>query len=158
VTETWNSKNNWVPNTHGGPKGKTFWDSAMSMCPDCIVLEAEPTGYPRAPVGKKRVWIDARNQQFIAYVTYDRRGEIWKSFEAGWSAYKDGGTVLKDVSGNPAWSWTYLHSHDIQANRMSRIIHTENTTGGYKSTFDTAGVDVYNKYLTNQAIQRLGSA
>jgi hypothetical protein len=41
---------------------------------------------------------------------------------------------------------------------MSRIIHTENTTGGYKSAFATDGVDVYNKYLTNQAIQRLGSA
>lgn len=158
VTDTWVSKNNWTAGTHGGPKGKTFWDTNMSMCPDCIVLEAEPTGYPRAPVGKKRVWIDARNQQFIAYITYDRRGEIWKSFEAGWSQYKDGGNVLKDASGNPAWSWTYLHSHDIQANRMSRIMHTENTTGGYKSVFSTDGVDVYNKYLTNQAIQRLGSA
>lgn len=158
VNGTWRSKNNWVPGVHGGPKGKTFWDSDMSLCPDCVVLEAEPTGYPRAPVGKKRIWVDVRNQQFVAYVTYDRRGEIWKSFEAGWSRYQDGAAVLKDSSGNPAWSWTYLHSHDIQANRMSRIIHTENTTGGYKSVFSTNGIDVYNKYLTNTAIQRLGSA
>lgn len=152
------SKKNWEATTHGGPKGKTFWDTNFSMCPDCIVLEAEPTGYPRAPVGKKRIWIDARNQQFIAYVTYDRRGEIWKSFEPGWSQYKDGNVSMKDAKGNLAWSWTALHSHDIQSNRMSRIMHTETTTGGYKSAFSTEGVDVYNKYLTNQAIQRLGQA
>ena len=111
-----------------------------------------------SPVGKKRVWIDARNQQFIAYITYDRRGEIWKSFEAGWSQYSKGNVAMKDESGKPAWSWTYIHSHDIQSNRMTRIMHTENTTGGYKSQFSTQGVDVYNKYLTNQAIQRLGQS
>ena len=159
VNDGWaGSKKNWEKATHGGPKGQTFWDTTMSLCPDCIVLEAEPIGYPRAPVGKKRVWIDARNQQFIAYITYDRRGEIWKSFEAGWSQYKDGSAVMKDESGKPAWSWTHIHSHDIQSNRMTRIMHTENTTGGYKSQFSTQGVDVYNKYLTNQAIQRLGQS
>ncbi|MDB5971289.1 MAG: hypothetical protein JWQ90_3739 [Hydrocarboniphaga sp.] len=159
VSEGWaGSKKNWEKTTHGGPKGQTFWDTTMSLCPDCIVLEAEPIGYPRAPVGKKRVWIDARNQQFIAYITYDRRGEIWKSFEAGWSQYKDGSAVSKDESGKPAWSWTHIHSHDIQSNRMTRIMHTDTTTGGYKSQFSTQGVDVYNKYLTNQAIQRLGQS
>ena len=43
-------------------------------------------------------------------------------------------------------------------NRMSRIIHTQATTGGYKSTLNDGGIDVYNKYLTNQAITRLGQA
>ena len=65
---------------------------------------------------------------------------------------------MKDAKGNSEWSWTYVHSHDIQANRMSRIIHSQGTTGGYKSTLSTEGVDVYNKYLTNQAITRLGQA
>jgi hypothetical protein len=148
---------NWEFGVHGGPKNKTFLDTNFSMCPECIVLEAEPTGYPRAPVGKKRVWIDVRNQQFVAYITYDRRGEIWKSFEPGWGIYKDGGSVIKDSTGKPEWSWTYVMSHDIQANRMSRVMHTESCAGGYKSVFSTNGVDVYNKYLTVNAISRLGA-
>jgi hypothetical protein len=37
-------------------------------------------------------------------------------------------------------------------------MHTQSTTGGYKSTLADNGVDVYNKYLTNQAITRLGQA
>jgi len=159
VSENWHgTKANWEMGVHGGPKGETFLDSKFSMCPECIVLEAEPTGYPRAPVGKKRVWIDVRNQQFVAYITFDRRGEMWKSFEPGWSRYQDGNAAVKDAKGNSEWSWTYVHSHDIQANRMSRIMHTQSTTGGYKSLLNDNGVDVYNKYLTNQAITRLGQA
>ena len=43
--------------------------------------DSEPTGYPRAPVSKKRIWIDVRNGMYVAYNTFDRRGEIWKTFE-----------------------------------------------------------------------------
>jgi hypothetical protein len=150
------SKPNWDAGVHGGGKGQTFFDTNFSMCPECIVLEAEPVGYPRAPVGKKRVWIDVRNHQFVAYITYDRRGEIWKSFEAGWSRYEDGATVVKDASGHPDWSWTYVMSHDIQSNRMSRVQHAESCAGGFKSQLTDNGVDVYNKYLTRSAIARLG--
>ncbi|MDD3763520.1 MAG: DUF1329 domain-containing protein [Nevskiales bacterium] len=158
VSDTFHgSKKNWEPGTHGGPKGKTFWDTKMSLVPEVIVLEAEPTGYPRSPVGKKRVWIDVRNQMFIAYNTFDRRGDVWKSFEAGWSRYKDGNVVVKDANGNPDWSWTYIHSHDVQSNRMSRIHQTESCAGGYKSLLTAGDTDVYNKYLTTTAIQRLGT-
>ncbi|HEY9545080.1 MAG TPA: DUF1329 domain-containing protein, partial [Solimonas sp.] len=129
VSENWHgTSKNWELPVHGGPKGQTFFDTNFSMCPECIVLEAEPTGYPRAPVGKKRVWIDVRNQQFVAYITFDRRGEMWKSFEPGWSRYQDGKAIVKDAKGNSDWSWMYVLSHDIQANRMSRIMHTESTS------------------------------
>jgi hypothetical protein len=66
--------------------------------------------------------------------------------------------TVKDASGHPSWSWTYVHSHDIQANRMSRFVQAKEITGGYQSSYATNGVDVYNKYLTVQAIQRLGKA
>src|SRR3546814_17204002 len=89
VSENWHgTSKNWELPVHGGPKGQTFFDTNFSMCPECIVLEAEPTGYPRAPVGQKRGWIDVRNQQFVAYITFDRRGEMWTSFEPGWSPYQ----------------------------------------------------------------------
>jgi hypothetical protein len=149
---------NWEIGVQGGPEGKTFWDTSFSMCPECIVLEAEPVGYPRAPVGKKRVWIDVRNQLYVAYITYDRRGEIWKSFESGWSQMKDGDVVVRDAAGHPEWTWSYVSSHDIQSNRMSRIVHTKDTSGGYQSVLAANGVDVYDKYLTTQALSRLGQA
>jgi hypothetical protein len=49
-------------------------------------------------------------------------------------------------------------SHDVQANRMSRFVQAKQIAGGYQSGYDMGGLDVYNKYLTTQAIQRLGSA
>jgi hypothetical protein len=149
---------NWEPGVHGGPKGQTFYDLEFELIPEVLVVEAEPTGYPRAPVGKKRVWIDARNMMFPTYVTFDRRGQIWKSFEPGFAQYKNARGEVKEEDGTPAWSWLYVHSHDIQANRMSRFWHVKKITGGYDSHFGTHGEDVYNKYLTIQAIARLGSA
>jgi len=149
---------NWDRKTHGGPHGHTFYDTYFELIPEVIVVEAEPTGYPRAPVSKKRVWLDARNQTFPTYVTYDRRGEIWKSFEPGFCQYANDKEVVKDQDGYPEWSWLYVHSHDIQAGYMTLINHGRHVTGGYKSTFSDEGVDVLNKYLTVQAIARLGQA
>ena len=159
VTQNTNiAKPNWDPGYNGGPKGQTFFNSCFSLVPECIVLDAEPVGYPRAPVGKKRVWIDTRNMLAAAYVTFDRRGEIWKSFEGAYGMLEDGGKTIKDGKGHTDWSWGYYMSHDIQANRMSRGYHAESTSGGYKSVLSAGNVDVYNKYLTNQAITRLGQA
>jgi hypothetical protein len=52
----------------------------------------------------------------------------------------------------------HVMSHDIQANRMSLLNHVRGVTGGYQTAFSDQGQDVYNKYLTVQAMQRLGSA
>ena len=101
----------------------------MELVPEVLIVEAEPTGYPRAPVSKKRVWIDPRNVQYVAYVTYDRRGELWKSFEPCYSQYVKGDEV-RMVGDKPAWTWTHVHSHDIQTNRMSRFIQAKSVRGG----------------------------
>lgn len=145
---------NWEPGVHGGPKGQTFFDTNMELIPDVMVIEAEPIGFPRAPVGKKRIWIDMRNGMYIAYVTYDRRGEIWKSFEPHYSQYIHEEQTIKDGE-HPAWSWTSVLSHDIQTNRMTRFAQVKEVKGGYKSSYNM-GADIYNKYLTVQAIRRLG--
>ena len=148
---------NWERPVHGGPKNQTFFDTYAELVPETIVVEAEPTGYGRAPVGKKRTWIDVRNGMYVAYVTYDRRGEVWKSFEPCYAQYSNDKTTVMD-NGHPAWSWCFVHSFDAQANRMSRFVQAKEVTGGYRSTYSPEGVDVYNKYLTVQAIQRLGQA
>ncbi len=149
---------NWELPTNGGAKGKTFFETSYELIPECLVCEAVPTGYPRAPVGKKRFWVDVRNGMFVAYITYDRRGQIWKSFEPGFAQYSNDKMTVTDSTKNPNWSWVYVHSHDIQSNRMSRISQVKQIQGGYKSEWSTHGVDVYNKYLTAQAMQRLGAS
>lgn len=146
---------NWEKPVHGGPKGQTFFDTYMELVPECLVVEAEPVGYPRAPVGKKRFWIDVRNQMYVAYNTFDRRGEIWKSFEPHYALQSNDKMTRKDGA-HPAWSWSSVHSHDLQSNRMSRFVQAKSVVGGYKSHYDGTQEDVYNKYLTVQAMQRLG--
>lgn len=145
---------NWERPVHGGPKGQTFFDVWMELVPEVLVVEAEPTGYPRAPVGKKRVYIDMRNGMYVAYNTYDRRGELWKSFEPSYSQYVDGNKVYKDGA-YPNWSWTSVMSHDIQSNRLSRYVPAKQVVGGYQSGYNVG--NIYDKYLTIQAMGRLGT-
>ena len=155
VSQNWYGDDaNWAPPVHGGPQGQTFFDTNMELCPECIVVEAEPIGYPRAPVGKKRVWIDVRNMEYIGYHTYDRRGEMFKSFEPSYSLYEKGN--LRDMTGkHSTWSWTGVLSHDIQSNRMSRFNQNKEISGGIKTARNVEGL--YEKYLTEQAVARLGA-
>lgn len=155
VSQNWHGDHpNWEPPVHGGPKGQTFFETQMELCPEVIVVEAEPVGYSRAPVSKKRVWIDVRNMMYVAYVTYDRRGDVWKSFEPQYSLYEKGGAKVLDGR-HTAWSWTAVQCHDIQSNRMTRFVQAKSVTGGYTSGYNRAGLR--EKFLTEQAIQRLGT-
>jgi len=149
----WGDRPNWEPPTHGGPEGKTFIDTNMELCPECIVVDCEPTGFPRAPVGKKRVWIDARNMSYIAAHSYDRRGELFRSFDTGYSQFEKGASSVKH-GGVPEWSWTWVQSYDIQTNRMSRLTHVKEISG-VATAWNVEGM--YEKYLTEQSISRLGS-
>ncbi|MDX9741391.1 MAG: DUF1329 domain-containing protein [Gammaproteobacteria bacterium] len=145
---------NWEMPAHGGAGGQTFFEIDMELIPECLVIEAEPVGYPRAPVGKKRVWLDARNMMYIGYHTYDRRGELFKSFEPTYSLLEKG-DVRVMTGKHTAWTWTSIMSHDIQSNRMSRMVQAKEIAGGIKSVRNTDGL--YERYLTEQAISRLGA-
>jgi hypothetical protein len=155
VSANWHGDNpNWDVPVHGGPLGQTFFDTNVELCPECIVVEAEPIGYPRAPVGKKRVWLDVRNMNFIGYHTYDRRGELFKNYEASFETYEKGN--LKHMTGkHTTYCWSFFHSHDLQNNRMSRVSMTKEISNGIKPSFNVDGM--YEKYLTEQAILRLGA-
>jgi hypothetical protein len=141
---------------HGGPKGKTFYDTWMELVPEVAVFSSVPTGYPRAPVGRRDVYVDVRNGMFPSQITYDRRGDIWKQFEPWFGQYKNDKAEVLAPDGKPDWSWLGVHSHDIQSNRMTRFRNQKNNSAGYKRQFTDEGVDVYNKFLTTAAIARLG--
>lgn len=144
---------NWSIGVHGGPKGQTYFDDVRELIPEAIVIDLYPTKYPRSPVGKRRTWLDARNGEFITSVDYDRKGKVWKMWDAGFSKY----TGLKTANGHEPWSWRYVMCHDVQANRMSRFHQAQEVAGGYQSEWNTSGDEAYNKYLTAQAMRRLGA-
>ncbi|MDN5939105.1 MAG: DUF1329 domain-containing protein [Salinisphaera sp.] len=155
VQSGWYKDNpNWEIPVHGGPKGQTYFDDHREMCPECLVVDFEPTSYPRSPVGKRRNWFDSRSGMFITSVDYDRKGKVWKLWDAGFQK-KHG---LKTGTGETLWTWCWVMCHDVQANRMSRLYQAEHCSGGYESQWNTPEDDVaYNKYLTSQAMRRLGA-
>jgi hypothetical protein len=154
-SQNWHGdEENWEPPVHGGPKGETFFDTSMELIPEVIVIDAKPTGFPRAPVSRKRVYLDARNMMYVGYMTYDRRGELWKSFEPTFSKYEKG-DKRHTTDGHTTWSWTKVHCHDIQTNRMTRFCQAESIAGGVTSGRNVDGL--YEKYLTTQALKRLGA-
>lgn len=156
LTDNWPADDeNWEGSVHGGPKGITFWDTNVELIPETIVVEAEPTAYPRAPVSKKRVWFDARTGLPVNMVTYDRRGEPFKSFDGAYSVYEKDGKRVMDGK-NPYWSWCQVHAHDVQTNRLSRLHQVKRISGGWEM-FVNAGVDVYDEFLTKAALRRLGT-
>jgi len=146
---------NWHAPFHGGGKGKTFCEKTFELIPEVLVFDAEPIGYPRAPVGRRRTWLDVRNGTMVTQVTYDRRGQLWKQIEFGTGQLKNEKAEIKDEKGYPEWSWNCAQFHDIQSNRMTQI-RLAKEVGGYQSRFSVAGEDVYNKFMTTSAINRLG--
>ncbi len=146
---------NWRRPRVGGPEGKSFVRGTWEVIPDVIVLETEPVKYPRAPISKRRVYIDARAMVAFTSVSYDRRGEVYKSFEHGNGMSIGGdGTVAKVFNNKPMWQWNYVIVHDVQTNRIS-IPELVRSSGGYDTHYDDP--DDYNRYLTVSAMRRLGT-
>ena len=155
ISGNWNPAHaNWEHGTHGGAKGKTFWNTRVELVPEAIIVEAEPVKFPRAPISKKRVWFDARTMLPIAMVSYDRRGQPYRSFDGAYSLYDVDGKSFRDGA-HPYWSWTHVHAHDIQTNRMTRLEQVRGISGGHLSRANDPGI--YDRYLTNSALVHLGS-
>ncbi|MBA4287148.1 MAG: hypothetical protein C0434_16645 [Xanthomonadaceae bacterium] len=148
---------NWLSPFHGGPQGRTFFDKTFELIPEALVWDAEPTGYPRSPVGRRRTYSDVRNGTMITQISYDRRGALYKQTEFATGQLKNDKAEVLDAEGHPDWSWNCAQFHDIQANRMTLIRLAREATGGYRSAFSDASGDAYGKYMTNAAIQRLGT-
>ena len=154
LSGSWNSAHdNWEHKTHGGPKGTTFWDSTVELVPKAILVEASPTGYPRAPISKKQVWFDARNQVVVGMVTYDRRDQPYRSFDGAYSLYDDNGKQFMDGQ-HPYWSWCHVTCSDIQTGRVTRLEQVKVIEGHASGANDPK---MYDKYLTQTALMRLGA-
>lgn len=156
VSGGWNADHpNWEHTSHGGPKGQTFWDTTVELVPEAIVIEAEPVKFPRAPISKKRCWFDARNQTVIGMVSYDRRGEPFRSFDGAYALYEKGDKKVMDGA-HPYWSWGHVHCFDIQTGRMTKLEQVRVIDGNHKSQANDP--KIYDRYLTQQALVALGTS
>lgn len=154
VSNSWNGSDpDWKHGTHGGPKGQTFWDTTVELIPEAIIVEAEPTKFPRAPVSKKRVWFDARNQVVVGMVTFDRKGQPFRSFDGAYSVYDDGTNRFMDGA-HPYWSWTHVTASDIQTGDVTRLEQVRQVEQDHKSGANDP--KIYENYLTRNALMRIG--
>jgi hypothetical protein len=155
VSRGWSSQSdNWHHATHGGPEGNLFWDTFVEMVPETLIVEANPTGYPRAPVSKKQVWFDARTLLPQVMVSYDRRGAMFRSFEGAYSVYDDGKGRVMDGD-HPYWSWCVVHAFNLQTSHMTRLEQVQEIPGGHRMRVNDP--EIYDKYLTRTALESLGS-
>ncbi len=145
----------WAYQRVGGKTGQKFYRTAMQLVPEVFVVELEPTGYPRAPYSKKRIWFDARTMTPMVMNSFDRRGQVWKQWEGGFDTWDKEGNSFKSRLPHPVWSWTHVHSHDIQSDRITIFQQVPRIAGGFETNFNDP--DAYEKFTTEAAIRRLGT-
>jgi len=149
-----NDRPNWEPPVVGGENGRKYYRTGLSLVPEAHIIEMEPIKYPRAPYSKRRVWIDARTMTPMASLAFDRAGKPWKQFEFGTALYEKPSGEHFAVGGETYWSWTHLHIHDFQKDRLSAACQLKKNNRGYVTTFNDP--DVYDSFCTMQALRRLG--
>ena len=153
----WRPENhNWIQPLVGGQQDQTYFYVGKSLIPEVIVFEGEPISYPNAPVSKRRVYMDARNSGIVQAITYDRHGEMWKSFEGGAGQCKTDSYEMLTKDGRPEHSGHWLISHDVQTSVVTRIHLGEKCRGDWRTALDP-DEDVLNNYMTKQALRRLGT-
>ena len=132
-----------------------FWDTTVELVPEAVIVEAEPVKFPRAPISKKRVWFDARNQTVIGMVTYDRKGLPYRSFDGAYSLYESGNRKVMDGK-HPYWSWAHVHASDAQTGAITRLEQVKELETVHRSGANDP--QMYERYLTQAALMRLGAA
>ena len=109
----------------------------------------------KAPVSKRRIYMDARNMGAGMSITYDRKGEMWKGLEGGGGQMKTDKHAIVASDGRPEWSWNWAISHDVQKNNVTRFHHGKTCRGGWESALDPEE-NIVRAYMTKQALRRLG--
>ena len=104
-------------------------------------------------MSKKRVWFGARTLTPLTMVSFDRRGEIFKSFDGAFPLHDIAGKQVRDGE-HTYWSWTRVHAFNVQTNRMTRLEQVLEISGGRRLRINDQSL--YNKFLTVSALRRLG--
>jgi hypothetical protein len=86
-------------------------------------------------------------------ISYDRQGKVWKQWEGG-SDYYERKPGMKWFEGIPDHfvSWSHVHAHDLQSNRMSRFYCAQTVPGGYHASVDDPSL--FDNFCTMEALER----
>lgn len=98
---------------------------------------------------------DARRPVLAPFqmVSFDRRGELFRHFDASFGRYDDRRARVMDRA-ERYWSWATVHAYNVQTRRMTRIEQVREVAGGHVLRVNDPAV--YEKYLTQEAMQRQG--
>lgn len=157
VHDQWRAdRPNWTHPLVGGAAGTSYYRVGKSLVPEVIVFESEPVAYPHAPVAKRRIYVDARNMNVVQALTYDRHGELWKSFETGSGQRLQGAQRVTASDGRVEWSFNWLISHDLETHHVTRVLQAEQCRGDWRTVLDP-DEDLVSSYMTEQALRRMGT-
>ena len=117
----------------------------LNIIPEHIEIGVGPWEAP----GQGSEHDDARTGLPVCMVTYDRKGEMFKSFDGAYSVYDNKGRQVMDGK-NPYWSWTHVHAHDVQTNKMSRLKQVKKISGGHEMFVNAMNVSA-NSYAATEA-------
>jgi hypothetical protein len=146
---------NWGFDLCGGKTGKKFLRLQLQLVPEMLVIQEEPVGYPRAPIGKKHIFVDARTQHAYCTVSYDRAGKLWYQYELGNAYYdkSDNGKDWPDKAPEKFWAWSYVLGRDIQ-NGTSMHFENRPVQAGWRTSINDPAT--FDDFCTMDAIRRLG--
>ncbi len=146
----------WLLKTCGGKSGKKYFRSTFQLVPEAYVCEMSPTHYPRSPIGKKRIWYDARTINPLTMICYDRTGKPWQQWEGGFDTYHKTPNAVGWNSSLPDhfWSWVYVHCLDMQSRRMTRFQIVPEIFGGFKPGINQTRY--LHEYCSMDTLRRLG--
>ena len=157
ANRNWNAaKPNWEHETTGGPQKNRFSVGEVELVPDVITVDMSPTGYPRAPYSKKRIWFDARSMLPLQMIAFDRQDKPWKAWTSGFSIYKTKSGQQWPESGAPYWSFSFAEAFDMQSGQCSRLEQVKELPGG-GWTVRVNDPSVFTSFCNLEALQRLGS-
>ena len=159
VSGNWNAADsNWLPERVGGKTGRKFLLTTLELVPEAFIVELEPVTYPNAPIGKKRIWFDARTLLPMAMVAFDRAGRPARAYTLTFDLYsKDGQTISHTYpkpSNIPFWAYSSGMYTDLTTGQVNLIQMPKQVAGGY--ALHVNDPTAYERYCTVEALQQLG--
>ncbi|HZR36224.1 MAG TPA: hypothetical protein VFA75_12680, partial [Nevskia sp.] len=90
----------------------------------------------------------------IGMVSYDRKGQPYRSFDGAYALYESGSKRVMDGK-HPYWSWAHVHASDIQTGRVTRLEQVRQIENTHFSGANDP--KMYDRYLTQKALMALGA-
>ncbi len=147
---------NWEFDRCGGKTGKKYLRVQLQLVPEMIAIELEPVRFPRCPIGRKRIYLDARTYHPYCTNSFDRSGKLWYEYELGCAYYdkSDNGKDWSDNMPDKFWAWSFVNGYDVQGGSLVQLENVAKIVGGYTTTINNP--HTFEDFCTMDSLSRLG--